>query len=147
MAKVLVLNGPNLNLLGTREPVIYGSTTLKDIEAMMLKRASEAGIAIDFFQSNHEGELVDRVQAANHNYDYIIFNAAAFTHYSIALRDAIGAIEVPVIEVHISNIHKREEFRHTSVLAPVALGQICGLGVESYLAALEAVIYKLKKAK
>ncbi|MCI7260109.1 MAG: type II 3-dehydroquinate dehydratase [Selenomonas sp.] len=147
MAKVLVLNGPNLNLLGTREPAIYGSTTLKDIEAMMLKRASEAGIAIDFFQSNHEGELVDRVQAANHNYDYIIFNAAAFTHYSIALRDAIGAIEVPVIEVHISNIHKREEFRHTSVLAPVALGQICGLGVESYLAALEAVIYKLKKAK
>lgn len=146
MAKVLVLNGPNLNLLGTREPAIYGSTTLKDIEAMMLKRASEAGIAIDFFQSNHEGELVDRVQAANHNYDYIIFNAAAFTHYSIALRDAIGAIEVPVIEVHISNIHKREEFRHTSVLAPVALGQICGLGVESYLAALEAVIYKLKKA-
>lgn len=147
MAKVLVLNGPNLNLLGTREPAIYGSTTLKDIEAMMLKRASEAGIAIDFFQSNHEGELVDRVQAANHNYDYIIFNAAAFTHYSIALRDAIGAIEVPVIEVHISNIHKREEFRHTSVLAPVALGQICGLGVESYLVALEAVIYKLKKAK
>lgn len=147
MAKVLVLNGPNLNLLGTREPAIYGSTTLKDIEEMMLKRASEAGIAIDFFQSNHEGELVDRVQAANHNYDYIIFNAAAFTHYSIALRDAIGAIEVPVIEVHISNIHKREEFRHTSVLAPVALGQICGLGVESYLAALEAVIYKLKKAK
>ena len=147
MAKVLVLNGPNLNLLGTREPAIYGSTTLKDIEAMMLKRASEAGIAIDFFQSNHEGELVDRVQAANHNYDYIIFNAAAFTHYSIALRDAIGAIEVPVIEVHISNIHKREEFRHTSVLASVALGQICGLGVESYLAALEAVIYKLKKAK
>ena len=147
MAKVLVLNGPNLNLLGTREPAIYGSTTLKDIEAMMLKRASEAGIAIDFFQSNHEGELVDRVQAANHNYDYIIFNAAAFTHYSIALRDAIGAIEVPVIEVHISNIHKREEFRHTSVLAPVALGQICGLGVDSYLAALEAVIYKLKKAK
>ena len=147
MAKVLVLNGPNLNLLGTREPAIYGSTTLKDIEAMMLKRASEAGIAIDFFQSNHEGELVDRVQAANHNYDYIIFNAAAFTHYSIALRDAIGAIEVPVIEVHISNIHKREEFRHTSVLAPVALGQICGLGVESYLAALEAVIYKLKKAQ
>ena len=147
MAKILVLNGPNLNLLGTREPAIYGSTTLKDIEAMMRKRADEAGIALDFFQSNHEGELVDRVQAANHNYDYIIFNAAAFTHYSIALRDAIGAIEVPVIEVHISNIHKREEFRHTSVLAPVALGQICGLGAESYLAALEAVIYKLKKAK
>lgn len=143
MASVLVLNGPNLNLLGTREPQIYGSTTLRDIERIMEHRAEEVGLAIDFFQSNHEGELVDRVQQANHHYDYIIFNAAAFTHYSIALRDAIAAIDVPVIEVHISNIHKREEFRHTSVLAPVALGQICGLGIESYLAALEAVIYKL----
>lgn len=143
MASVLVLNGPNLNLLGTREPEIYGKTTLRDIERIMEHRAEEVGLAIDFFQSNHEGELVDRVQAANHRYDYIIFNAAAFTHYSIALRDAIAAIDVPVIEVHISNIHQREEFRHTSVLAPVALGQICGLGIESYLAALEAVIYKL----
>lgn len=143
MASVLVLNGPNLNLLGTREPQIYGSTTLKDIERIMANRAKEVGLTIDFFQSNHEGELVDRVQQANHRYDYIIFNAAAFTHYSIALRDAIAAIDVPVIEVHISNIHKREEFRHTSVLAPVSLGQICGLGIESYLAALEAVIYKL----
>lgn len=145
MAKVLVLNGPNLNLLGTREPEIYGSTTLADIDEMLKKRGAEAGIAVDCFQSNHEGALVDKIQAANHNYDYIIFNAAAFTHYSIAIRDAIAAIEVPVIEVHISNIHQREEFRHTSVLAPVAMGQICGLGVESYLAALEAVIYKLKK--
>lgn len=145
MAKVLVLNGPNLNLLGTREPEIYGSTTLADIDEMLQKRGAEAGIAVDCFQSNHEGALVDKIQAANHNYDYIIFNAAAFTHYSIAIRDAIAAIEVPVIEVHISNIHQREEFRHTSVLAPVAMGQICGLGVESYLAALEAIIYKLKK--
>ena len=147
MAKVLVLNGPNLNLLGTREPEIYGSTTLKDVENMLAERAAQAQIEIDFFQSNHEGELVDKLQAANHNYDYIIFNAAAFTHYSIAIRDAMAAIDVPVIEVHISNIHQREEFRHTSVLAPVALGQICGLGVESYLAALEAIIYKLKKAQ
>jgi len=145
MAKVLVLNGPNLNLLGTREPEIYGSTTLKDIEDRMAKRAQAAGIAIDFYQSNHEGCLVDKIQEANHNYDYIIFNAAAFTHYSIALRDAIAAIDVPVIEVHISNIHKREAFRHQSVLAPVAMGQICGLGSESYLAALEAIIYKLQK--
>lgn len=145
MAKVLVLNGPNLNLLGTREPEIYGSTTLDDIDKMLQQRGAEVGIAVDYFQSNHEGALVDKIQAANHNYDYIIFNAAAFTHYSIAIRDAIAAIDVPVIEVHISNIHQREEFRHTSVLAPVALGQICGLGVESYLAALEAVIYKLKK--
>lgn len=144
MAKVLVLNGPNLNMLGTREPEIYGRTTLEDIDNMLKKRGSEAGIVVDCFQSNHEGALVDKIQAANHNYDYIIFNAAAFTHYSIAIRDAIAAIDVPVIEVHISNIHQREEFRHTSVIAPVAMGQICGLGIESYIAALEAVIYKLK---
>lgn len=145
MANVLVLNGPNLNLLGTREPEIYGSTTLKDIEDFLKVRAEEAGLELDCFQSNHEGDLVDRIQQANHQYDYIIFNAAAFTHYSIAIRDAIAAIDVPVIEVHISNIHQREEFRHTSVLAPVAMGQICGLGVESYLAALEAIIYKIRK--
>ena len=144
MPKILVLHGPNLNLLGTREPEIYGRTTLQDINDRMEKREAAAGIAMDFLQSNHEGVLVDAVQAAKHKYDYIIFNAAAFTHYSIALRDAIAAIEVPVIEVHLSNIHKREEFRHTSVLAPVAMGQICGLGAESYMAALEAIIYKLK---
>lgn len=144
MANVLVLHGPNLNLLGTREPEIYGSATLADINEMLKKRAVEAGIGIDFLQSNHEGVLVDAVQAARGKYDYIIFNAAAFTHYSIALRDAIAAVEVPVIEVHISNIHQREAFRHTSVLAPVALGQICGLGVASYLAALEAIIFRLK---
>jgi 3-dehydroquinate dehydratase-2 len=144
MANVLVLNGPNLNLLGTREPEIYGSTTLKDIEDRLKARAAEAGLGLDCFQSNHEGDLVDRIQQANHKYDYIIFNAAAFTHYSIAIRDAIAAIDVPVIEVHISNIHQRESFRHTSVLAPVAMGQICGLGIESYMAALEAIIYKLK---
>ena len=144
MANVLVLHGPNLNLLGTREPEIYGSATLANINEMLKKRAEEAGIGIDFLQSNHEGVLVDAVQAARGKYDYIIFNAAAFTHYSIALRDAIAAVEVPVIEVHISNIHQREAFRHTSVLAPVALGQICGLGVASYLAALEAIIFRLK---
>ena len=144
MANVLVLHGPNLNLLGTREPEIYGSATLADINEMLKKRAEEAGISIDFLQSNHEGVLVDAVQAARGKCDYIIFNAAAFTHYSIALRDAIAAVEVPVIEVHISNIHQREAFRHTSVLAPVALGQICGLGVASYLAALEAIIFRLK---
>lgn len=145
MAKVLVLNGPNLNLLGTREPEIYGSTTLRDIERMMADRACEAGLQIDFYQSNHEGKLVDKLQEANHNYSYIIFNAAAFTHYSIALRDAIAAIDVPLIEVHISNIHQREDFRHKSVISPVAVGQICGLGIESYMAALEAIIYKLRK--
>ena len=145
--KLLILNGPNLNLLGTREPEIYGSTTLDDINGMIAERAAEAGIETAFYQSNHEGDLVDAIQQANHKFDFIIFNAAAFTHYSIAIRDAIAAIDVPVIEVHISNIHQREEFRHTSVLAPVAMGQICGLGVESYLAALEAIIYKLNRAE
>ena len=147
MPRILVLHGPNLNLLGTREPEIYGSTTLDDINEMIAERAAEAGIETAFYQSNHEGDLVDAIQQANHKYDFIIFNAAAFTHYSIAIRDAIAAIDVPVIEVHISNIHQREEFRHTSVLAPVAMGQICGLGVESYLAALEAIIYKLNRAE
>ena len=147
MPRLLVLHGPNLNLLGTREPEISGSTTLDDINEMIAERAAEAGIETAFYQSNHEGDLVDAIQQANHKFDFIIFNAAAFTHYSIAIRDAIAAIDVPVIEVHISNIHQREEFRHTSVLAPVAMGQICGLGVESYLAALEAIIYKLNRAE
>ena len=147
MPRILVLHGPNLNLLGTREPEIYGSTTLDDINEMIAERAAEAGIETAFYQSNHEGDLVDAIQQANHKFDFIIFNAAAFTHYSIAIRDAIAAIDVPVIEVHLSNIHQREEFRHTSVLAPVAMGQICGLGVESYLAALEAIIYKLNRAE
>ena len=147
MPRILVLHGPNLNLLGTREPEIYGSTTLDDINEMIAERAAEVGIETAFYQSNHEGDLVDAIQQANHKFDFIIFNAAAFTHYSIAIRDAIAAIDVPVIEVHLSNIHQREEFRHTSVLAPVAMGQICGLGVESYLAALEAIIYKLNRAE
>ena len=147
MPRILVLHGPNLNLLGTREPEIYGSTTLDDINEMIAERAAEVGIETAFYQSNHEGDLVDAIQQANHKFDFIIFNAAAFTHYSIAIRDAIAAIDVPDIEVHISNIHQREEFRHTSVLAPVAMGQICGLGVESYLAALEAIIYKLNRAE
>ena len=147
MPRILVLHGPNLNLLGTREPEIYGYTTLDDINTMIAARAAEAGIETAFYQSNREGDLVDAIQQANHKFDFIIFNAAAFTHYSIAIRDAIAAIDVPVIEVHLSNIHQREEFRHTSVLAPVAMGQICGLGVESYLAALEAIIYKLNRAE
>lgn len=140
MTKILVLNGPNLNLLGTREPEIYGSLTLADINERLRRRAESAGLDIEFLQSNHEGVLVDAIQEARGNISYIILNAAAFTHYSIAIRDAIAAAEVPVIEVHLSNIHQREEFRHTSVIAPVALGQITGLGAESYMAALEAII-------
>ena len=144
MAHILVLHGPNLNLLGMREPEIYGRTTLANINDRLSRRAMEENLTIDFLQSNHEGVLVDAIQAARGTTDYIILNAAAFTHYSIALRDAISAAEVPVIEVHLSNIHKREAFRHTSVIAPVVLGQICGLGAESYMAALEAIINRIK---
>lgn len=145
MKKILVLHGPNLNLLGRREPQIYGSQTLADINGLLLERAQTVGFIIDFKQTNHEGVLVDAVQAAKEEgYDFIIINAAAFTHYSIALRDALAAIEVPAIEVHLSNIHKREEFRHHSVIAPVVMGQICGFGADSYMAALEVVIRKLK---
>lgn len=143
MKKILVLHGPNLNLLGTREPEIYGSLTLAEINERMASRGKRAGVAVDFFQSNHEGALVDAIQKAQGSYAFIILNAAAYTHYSIALRDAIGAIDVPVIEVHLSNIHKREEFRHHSVIAPVVMGQVAGLGLESYLAAMEAALLKM----
>ncbi len=143
--RILVLNGPNLNLLGTREPEIYGSTTLADINNILKLKAKELGAdEINFLQSNFEGELVEAIQKARGRYDFILLNAAALTHYSIALRDAIAAIPVPVIEIHLSNIHKREEFRHTSVIAPVCLGQISGFGIDSYVAALEIAIRKLK---
>ena len=145
MWKILVLHGPNLNLLGTREPEIYGSTTLEDINQMLRARAAEAQIELDAQQSNYEGALVDALQSAQEKgYAFIILNAGAFTHYSIAIRDAIAAIHLPVIEVHLSNIHQREEFRHHSVIAPVALGQICGFGADSYMAALEITIRRLK---
>lgn len=144
--RILVLNGPNLNLLGTREPEIYGRTTLNDINELLRQRAKEAGVdAIDFLQSNYEGELVEAIQKARGRYDFILLNAGALTHYSIALRDAIAAVPVPVIELHLSNIHRREEFRHTSVLAPVVMGQICGFGVDSYIAALDIAIRKIQK--
>ncbi len=146
MANVLILHGPNLNLLGIREPEIYGALTLEDINRALAARGREAGLTLDFFQSNHEGALVDAVQGARGKYEFIILNAAAYTHYSIALRDAIAAVEVPVIEVHLSNIHRREAFRHRSVIAPVVMGQICGFGADSYLAALEIVIRRKKGA-
>ena len=144
LKKILVLNGPNLNLLGTREPEIYGSTTLSDINNLLKSRADEAGIGIDFLQSNIEGEIVTAIQNARNNYDFILLNAAAFTHYSIAIRDAISAIDVPVIEIHLSNVHAREEFRHHSVIAPVVMGQISGFGVDSYIAALDIAIRKIR---
>ena len=144
--RILVLNGPNLNLLGTREPEIYGRTTLNDINELLRQRAKEAEVdTIDFIQSNYEGELVEAIQKSRGRYDFILLNAGALTHYSIALRDAIASVPVPVIELHLSNIHRREEFRHTSVLAPVVMGQICGFGVDSYIAALDIAIRKIQK--
>ncbi len=143
--RILVLHGPNLNLLGTREPEVYGRMTLGDINELLRMRAVEAGVdAIDFLQSNYEGELVEAIQKARGRYDFILLNAGALTHYSIALRDAIAAVPVPVIEIHLSNIHRREEFRHTSVIAPVVMGQICGFGVDSYIAALDIAIRKIQ---
>ncbi|MGC9940295.1 MAG: type II 3-dehydroquinate dehydratase [Verrucomicrobiota bacterium] len=141
MMKVLFLNGPNLNLLGTREPEVYGRTTLADIEAIVRHRASELRTEIDFRQSNLEGELVGWIQEAKAGFDVIVINAAAYTHTSIALRDAISAVGVPTIEIHLSNVHAREEFRHKSLIAPVCRGQICGFGEESYILGLEAAVY------
>lgn len=136
--KILFLNGPNLNLLGQREPGIYGKATLAEIEGKVRERAEKLGAAIEFRQSNLEGELVNWVQEAKGKFDAIVLNAAAYTHTSIALRDAIAAGGVPTIEIHLSNIHAREEFRHMSVIAPVCVGQILGFGMNSYILAVEA---------
>ena len=138
MKKVLVINGPNLNLLGAREKSIYGDETLLDIAKEVNIVSEELGLETDFIQSNHEGEIIDKLHAARGVYDAIIINAGAYTHYSIAIRDAIKGIELPTIEIHLSNIHSREEFRRTSVIAPVCIGQICGFGKMSYILALHA---------
>lgn len=142
MMKIRVLNGPNLNLLGTREPDVYGRQTLEDIEKKLDIEAQSYGIKLDFFQSNHEGEIIDSIhEAFTSGYDGLIINAGALTHYSLAIRDAISGVKLPCIEVHLSNIHAREEFRSKSVIAPVCMGQISGFGAESYSAAL-FVLYK-----
>ena len=138
--RILYLNGPNLNLLGTREPEKYGKTTLAEIEARVRESASEVNATVEFRQSNVEGELVSWIQEAQGEFDCIVLNAAAYTHTSIALRDAISAIQVPTIEIHLSNVHAREEFRHKSLIAPVCRGQITGFGPISYLLALEAAV-------
>ena len=135
--KILLIHGPNLNMLGRREPGIYGSTTLPQIDAAMRERAEAAGATLLALQSNHEGALVDFLQAEGWDAAGIIINPGALTHYGLSLRDALASLSAPIIEVHLSNVYKREAFRHTSVVAPVATGQIAGLGWRGYLLALE----------
>ena len=142
--KILVIHGPNLNLLGDREPEKYGKRTLEDINAAIKKLAAELGTEIEFFQSNCEGELVSKIQEVKQNFDGILINPAAYTHTSIVLRDAILAVTKPCIEVHLSNIYTREEFRHHSYIAPVCVGQISGFGLDSYLLGLRAIVNHLK---
>ena len=141
MTKILIINGPNLNLLGTREPEMYGSTTLNDVKKLCETEAAIIGLESDFRQSNNEGEIVTWIQEAriSHSHSAIIINAGAYTHTSIAIRDALLGVEIPIIEVHISNIFKREEFRHHSYISDVARGMICGLGTQGYILALKAV--------
>jgi 3-dehydroquinate dehydratase II len=139
--KILFLNGPNLNLLGQREPEVYGRETLADIEAAVRERAKQLKAEIDFRQSNVEGELVGWIQQAKGKFDVIVLNAAAYTHTSIALRDAIAAVGVPTIEIHLSNVHAREKFRQKSLIAPVCCGQISGFGSKSYILAVEASVH------
>jgi 3-dehydroquinate dehydratase-2 len=139
MTSVLILNGPNLNLLGTRQPEVYGATTLADIEAMCRDKAKALGMEVSFAQSNHEGALIDHIHQAKGVHDGIILNAGAYTHTSVAIMDAIASVEVPTIEVHLSNIHAREAFRHTSYISKVAAGMICGFGAHGYLMALDAL--------
>jgi 3-dehydroquinate dehydratase-2 len=137
--KILVINGPNLNLLGTRESDVYGTKTLDDINESLNKLASELGVRIDIRQSNHEGKIVDLIQNSE-EYSALVINPAAYTHTSVAIRDAIAAVDIPTIEIHISNIYKREEFRHKSLISPVAYGQISGFGPESYVLGLRAAV-------
>jgi 3-dehydroquinate dehydratase-2 len=145
--RVLVLHGPNLNLLGTREPGVYGCETLADIDSRLRRLANELNVTVDTFQSNGEGALVDRVQASRGKADAIVINAGAYTHTSVAIRDALLATALPVIEVHLSNTYKREAFRHRSLIADIAVGQIAGFGADSYLLGLRAAAALLERRR
>ena len=142
--KILVLHGPNLNLLGEREPEIYGPETLAKIDAHLREHAARLGTSVDTYQSNHEGALIDRIQAVRDTHQGIVINPGGLTHTSVSLRDALGSTNLPVIEVHLSNIHAREEFRRTSLIAEIAVGQICGLGALGYEFAVSALVARLK---
>lgn len=139
MKKVLVIHGPNLNLLGEREPGVYGSDTFDSINAEIEKHCEDKGMDCEIYQSNHEGAIIDKLHEARKTKDGIVINAGAYTHYSYAIRDAISAIKIPVVEVHMSNIHKREQFRHLSVIEPVCVKQICGFGKNSYLMGVDTL--------
>lgn len=144
MPKIRVINGPNLNLLGVREPGVYGAKTLQDLETALDLEAASLGIEVDFYQSNYEGDIIESLhECREKGINAVILNPGAYTHYSYAIRDAVAGTGLTVIEVHLSNVHAREEFRHRSVIAPVCLGQICGLGFESYSAALHALARRL----
>jgi 3-dehydroquinate dehydratase-2 len=144
--RILALHGPNLNLLGTREPEVYGRMTLADIHVAMESRARAKGVRLESFQSNHEGQLIDRIQAAAaEGIGFIIINPAAYTHTSVALRDALAAVQIPFVEVHLSNIHTREPFRHHSYFSDLAIGVICGLGAHGYLAAVDFALSRLRE--
>jgi 3-dehydroquinate dehydratase II len=145
MHSILVLNGPNLNMLGQREPAVYGSQTLQSINDALLKNATELDVSLTFFQSNHEGALVDSIQHALNVHQGILINPGAYTHTSVAIRDAIAAVAIPTVEVHLSNIHQREAFRHHSYIAPVAVGQISGFGADSYRLGLEGLVQYLRR--
>ncbi|HVN86983.1 MAG TPA: type II 3-dehydroquinate dehydratase [Candidatus Binatia bacterium] len=143
--RILVVHGPNLNLIGTREPAVYGGETLSSIERRLRKLAVELHVGLESFQSNSEGALVDRIQRARDTVDGILINPGAYTHTSIALRDALLAVDLPTVEVHLSNVHRREEFRHRSLIAPVAAGQILGFGGDSYLLGLRALVGEIER--